>query len=125
MKYPEATPDLPARALAAVDLTAVSTLDLASPEVGLAIPHNAPEATQVVQDLVRPYPQKVLRKRAKHIVVNDPDAMARSRRTSARPRGSSRNAAAVTRAARVSSWAPSPTSSTSSTAPSGARTTRG
>ncbi|SES02326.1 nitrogenase molybdenum-iron protein alpha chain [Propionibacterium cyclohexanicum] len=73
MKKPQTLPAPPAEALATVDLAAVAALDLVTPETAVPLPQQAPVATDLVEDLVKPYPVKVKRKRAKHITVNDPD----------------------------------------------------
>lgn len=75
MNKSQTVPELPEEELAAVDLDAVAALDLVTPEAGLALPDDAPDADQLAKDLVTAYPAKVLRKRAKHIKVNDPDAI--------------------------------------------------
>lgn len=75
MNKSQTVPELPKEELAAVDLDAVAALDLVTPEAGLALPDDAPDADQLAKDLVTAYPAKVLRKRAKHIKVNDPDAI--------------------------------------------------
>ena len=73
MHKPSVVPEPPAAALAGVDLAAVARIDLASPETGLAIPPSGPDPAGLTRELVKSYPPKVLRKRAKHIRVNDPD----------------------------------------------------
>lgn len=72
MKKPEVAPTLPAKALAAVDVDAVSALDLSTPDSGLAMPMNSPDPEALARSLVRTYPPKVLRKRSRHIKINDP-----------------------------------------------------
>lgn len=75
MKQPAVAPQFPAAALDAVDVTAVSAIDLSGHEVGLAVPHGAPDPADIARNLVESYPPKVLRKRAKHIKINDPGAV--------------------------------------------------
>ncbi len=72
MKTPEAAPELPAKALAAVDIEAISALDLSRPDAGLAMPSGSPDSDGLVRDLVSFYPPRVQRKRSRHIKVNDP-----------------------------------------------------
>ncbi|MCE1174325.1 MAG: nitrogenase component I subunit alpha [Propionibacteriales bacterium] len=72
MKTPEAAPELPAKALAAVDVEAISALDLSRPDAGLAMPSGSPDPDGLVRDLVSFYPPRVQRKRSRHIKVNDP-----------------------------------------------------
>lgn len=72
MKKPEEMPVLPVKALAAIDLEAVGALDLSCPDPGLAMPMGAPEPNQLVRNLVQNYPPRLLRKRSRHIKVNDP-----------------------------------------------------
>lgn len=64
-----------AQDVAAVDLTEVRSLDLGGPSVGLDLPRDAPDGSAVAASLVTTYPDKVAEKRAKHILVNDPDAI--------------------------------------------------
>ncbi len=75
MNKSQTVPELPEEELAAVDLDAVEAIDLVTPEAGVALPEPGPDADQLAKDLVTAYPAKVLRKRAKHIKVNDPDAI--------------------------------------------------
>ena len=72
MKKPEEMPALPVKALAAIDLEAVGALDLSCPDPGLAMPMGSPEPNQLVRNLVQNYPPRLLRKRSRHIKVNDP-----------------------------------------------------
>ena len=75
MNKSQTVPELPEEALAAVDLDAVEAIDLVTPEAGVALPEPGPDADQLAKDLITSYPAKVARKRAKHIKVNDPDAI--------------------------------------------------
>jgi nitrogenase molybdenum-iron protein alpha chain len=72
MKTPEAVPELPVKALAAVDIEAISALDLSRPDAGLTMPSGSPDSEGVARDLVQFYPPRVQRKRSRHIKVNDP-----------------------------------------------------
>lgn len=65
-----------AQDVAAVDLAEVRSLDLGGPSVGLDLPGDAPDGAAVAKALVERYPQKALEKRARHILVNDPAAIA-------------------------------------------------
>ena len=59
-------------AVAAVDVDAARTRDLGSPAPVPVLPPGTPEPGSLTADLLAPYPDKVRRKRTKHIVVNDP-----------------------------------------------------
>lgn len=72
MKKPLETPAPSSAALAAVDLPAASTIDLASPRTPVSLPRQAPDARTLLPELVTSYPPKVLRKRSRHIRANDP-----------------------------------------------------
>jgi nitrogenase molybdenum-iron protein alpha chain len=73
MKQPAIAPELPAKALAAVDVAAVNRIDIDSHATGLALPPGSPEPEALARKLVEAYPPKVLRKRSKHIKINNPD----------------------------------------------------
>jgi nitrogenase molybdenum-iron protein alpha chain len=75
MKQPATAPELPAKALAAVDIAAVNRIDIDSHATGLALPPGSPEPAALARKLVEAYPPKVLRKRSKHIKINDPDVV--------------------------------------------------
>ena len=75
MKKPADVVDPSPQALAAVDLAPVRGLDLSAPAVAVHLPRTAPEPTQLATSLVMAYPPKVLRKRTRHIRVNDPEAI--------------------------------------------------
>lgn len=75
MKKQTAAPQLPAKALAAVDIAAVGRIDLSCTTPGLAMPTNSPDPVALARSLVEAYPSKVLRKRQRHIKVNNPDAV--------------------------------------------------
>jgi nitrogenase molybdenum-iron protein alpha chain len=64
-----------AQDVAAVDLAEVRSLDLGGPSIGLDLPSDAPDGVAVATSLVQAYPQKALEKRARHILVNDPDSI--------------------------------------------------
>lgn len=72
MKNPADTPELSPEALASVDTDAVARIDLTQPTQGLPLPNGLPDGAGVVAGLVEKYPSKVQRKRAKHILLNDP-----------------------------------------------------
>jgi nitrogenase molybdenum-iron protein alpha chain len=72
MKKPEEMPTLPPIALAAIDLDKVAAIDLSCPDPGLTLPMNSPNPELLARDLVKAYPPKLLRKRSKHIKVNNP-----------------------------------------------------
>jgi nitrogenase molybdenum-iron protein alpha chain len=72
MKKPEEMPPLPSTALAAIDLNAIATIDLSRPDRGLALPMNSPDPELLAKDLVKAYPPRLLRKRSRHIKINDP-----------------------------------------------------
>jgi nitrogenase molybdenum-iron protein alpha chain len=65
-------PTLPPIALAAIDLDKVAAIDLSCPEPGLTLPMNSPNPELLARDLVKAYPPRLLRKRSKHIKVNNP-----------------------------------------------------
>jgi nitrogenase molybdenum-iron protein alpha chain len=72
MKKPEEMPTLPSKALAAIDLDAVAAIDLSCPDTGLALPMHSPDPETLARDLVKSYPSRLLRKRSRHIKINDP-----------------------------------------------------
>ncbi|GAA2182613.1 nitrogenase molybdenum-iron protein alpha chain [Brooklawnia cerclae] len=61
-----ATPPTP------VSVDVVSKFDLSSPAKALPLPARSPDPSAVISDLVTSYPPKVMRKRRRHIIVNDP-----------------------------------------------------
>ena len=75
MKTPAPPPEISDKALASVDLAVANARDLSSPMTGLALPTDLPDQAPLVKQLVENYPPKVLRKRAKHIQINDPEAI--------------------------------------------------
>lgn len=75
MKKLSEIPAPSAASVAAVDVTAVSRLDLATPRTPVSLPHQAPDAETLVPELLKSYPPQVLRKRRRHIRVNDPDTI--------------------------------------------------
>ncbi|MFT8396665.1 nitrogenase molybdenum-iron protein alpha chain [Propionibacterium sp.] len=73
MNKQEISPEPSADELAAVDLDAVAAIDLVDPDRALPLPADAPDGEELAKHMVEAYPAKVLRKRKKHIKVNDPD----------------------------------------------------
>lgn len=72
MKKPTAVQEPPVPVVDPEDLAAVRGLDLSTPSPALSLPGDVPDPERVATDLVEGYPAKVLRKRTRHIRVNDP-----------------------------------------------------
>lgn len=72
MKKPTAVQEPPVPVVDPEDLAAVRGLDLSTPSPALSLPGDVPDPERVTTDLVEGYPAKVLRKRTRHIRVNDP-----------------------------------------------------